>query len=166
MSSIENFFFGMIHYFLQTNTGVQYNHTDLAQNYVANFSLNLVGNISDDPYPDLEFDEHGTSCAGVAAAVSNDVCGVGVAPLANFSGIRLLGSQPSTDANEAEALSYMNQNNLIYSNSWGPIDDGLRLEGPGTLTEAAILQSVQNGRNGSGSIYVWAAGFVFPQFFV
>ena len=46
----------------------------------------------------------------------------------------------------------------IYSCSWGPNDDGARLEGPKTLTRTAIENGFKNGRNGKGSIYVWASG--------
>jgi kexin len=46
----------------------------------------------------------------------------------------------------------------IYSNSWGPIDDGRRLEGPGPLTESALENGVTSGRSGLGTIYVWAGG--------
>jgi subtilisin-like proprotein convertase family protein len=59
---------------------------------------------------------------------------------------------------EANALSYDYGQIHVYSSSWGPADDGLRLEGPGTLTRAAIADAVANGRGGLGSIYVWAGG--------
>ena len=52
----------------------------------------------------------------------------------------------------------MFDNSKIFSNSWGPTDDGQTLEGPGPLTLAALADGVQNGRNGLGSIYVWAVG--------
>ncbi len=40
----------------------------------------------------------------------------------------------------------------------GPTDDGLRKEGPGTLLLAAMTEAITNGRNGKGTIYVWAGG--------
>ncbi len=46
----------------------------------------------------------------------------------------------------------------IYTNSWGPFDDGSRLEAPGPLTIAAMESSVYSGRSGLGNIYTWAAG--------
>jgi subtilisin-like proprotein convertase family protein len=58
----------------------------------------------------------------------------------------------------AQALSHKTDINHIYSNSWGPEDDGLRKEGPGPLTDQAIRQAILNGRNKKGSLYVWAAG--------
>eukprot|EP01127_Copromyxa_protea_P010862 TRINITY_DN2692_c0_g1_i1.p1 TRINITY_DN2692_c0_g1~~TRINITY_DN2692_c0_g1_i1.p1 ORF type:complete len:447 (+),score=94.30 TRINITY_DN2692_c0_g1_i1:868-2208(+) len=55
----------------------------------------------------------------------------------------------------------MYDKNHIYSNSWGPIRPGSGNhlnEAPGPLAQAAIEQSVKKGRQGLGSIYVWAAG--------
>ena len=64
----------------------------------------------------------------------------------------------SSDAQEAEALSYQTQINDIFTNSWGPYDDGHRYEGPGPVLKAAIKQSIYQGRGGKGTIYVWASG--------
>ena len=49
--------------------------------------------------------------------------GVGAAPMVELAGVRLI-AEPSTDAEEAQALSFKMQSNHIYSNSWGPEDDG------------------------------------------
>jgi subtilisin family serine protease len=59
---------------------------------------------------------------------------------------------------EAAALSYKNNYIDIYSNSWGAEDDGAILEQPGELTAQALVKGTKDGRNGKGSIYVWAAG--------
>jgi len=82
---------------------------------------------------------------------------VGSAPRARLSGIRVI-SKSSTDSQEAGSLSYKYDCNDIYSNSWGPIDDGKRKEGPGRLATAAIANGVKLGRHGKGSIFVWAGG--------
>jgi subtilisin family serine protease len=71
--------------------------------------------------------------------------------------LRILSGLPS-DAQEAGSLGYKPQGIHIYSNSWGPSDDGSRKEGPGKLTLAAMEKGIKEGRNGKGSIYVWAAG--------
>jgi hypothetical protein len=83
------------------------------------------------------------------AARDNNVCGVGVAYRAGLSGVRLI-SKSSTDIQEAAALKYNYHINQIYSNSWGPVDDGRRKEGPGTLAYKAMEEAVQQGRNGLG----------------
>jgi len=136
--------------------GLQHTHPDLIGQYAAAYSWDFNDNDSD-PAP-TALDEHGTAVAGVAAASGNNSEGVsGVAPDATLAGLRLIAG-PSTDLMEADALSYMNQDIDIYSNSWGPIDGFQYLVGPGTLTEAALLDSVTNGRDGLGNIYVWAGG--------
>ena len=54
------------------------------------------------------------SCAGLIAAATNNVCGVGVAYGAQVSGIRLLGGLV-VDATEAKAFLYKAHLNDIYS---------------------------------------------------
>jgi len=63
------------------------------------------------------------------------------------------------DAGEASALSYKCEDiNDIYTCSWGPYDDGKRLEGPGHLASVAMDRCIKHGRKGKGAIYVWACG--------
>ena len=59
---------------------------------------------------------------------------------------------------QSASLSYNPQYIDISSSSWGPLDDGITMEGPGELTQRAFVNGVENGRGGLGSIYVWAAG--------
>lgn len=47
---------------------------------------------------------------------------------------------------------------MHFINSWGPPDDGQTIEGPRTLTQAALEQGVRSGRSGLGSIFVLASG--------
>ena len=137
--------------------GLQYTHPDLADNYIPEDSWDYFDD-NPDPYPQGAEDNHGTSVAGVAAARDDGVyCGAGVSYRAGLSGIRLI-SGPVTDAQEAQSLTHNYHNNHIYNNSWGPKDDGQRLEGPGTLTMLALQEGINKGRKGLGSIFVWAAG--------
>ena len=115
------------------------------------------------PPPKLLYESHGTSVAGVAAATGNNGIGVtGVAPEASLAGIKLITEQelPALDVDEieAKALSYKNQEIDIYNNSWGPTEDGRRLEGPGPKALAALKEGVIKGRGGLGNIFVWGAG--------
>lgn len=109
------------------------------------------------PIPRLKDDQHGTRCAGEIAAVPNDVCGVGVAYDSKIAGVRIL-SAPISDADEAAALNYAYQLNDIYSCSWGPPDDGRSMEAPDGLILKAMVNGVQKGRDGKGSVFVFAAG--------
>lgn len=129
---------------------------DLKENYFAEGSYDFNDNTLE-PKPRLSDDRHGTRCAGEVAAVRNDVCGVGVAWEAKVAGIRIL-SKLISDADEAVALNYAYERNHIYSCSWGPPDDGKSMDAPGILIKRAILNAVQNGRGGLGSIYVFASG--------
>merc|ERR1712227_648634 len=63
-----------------------------------------------------------------------------------------------TDAVETRSLSLNPQAVDIYSASWGPDDDCQTVDGPGPLTRRAIEEGAIKGRNGLGSIYVWASG--------
>lgn len=93
----------------------------------------------------------------MAGARDNGVCGVGTAFRAGLAGLRILASWPS-DALESGALGYKLQDNHVFSNSWGPTDDGNRKEGPGKLTLQALETGIREGRGGKGTIYIWAAG--------
>jgi len=143
--------------------GLQHTHPDISPNYQATHSYDFNGNDTD-PSPVVGncnigfYDCHGTAVAGVAAARDDGTtCGTGVAYRAGIAGLRLV-SLPTTDAQDATALSYHYDNIDIYSSSWGPIDDGANLTAPGSLTQAALADAVSNGRGGLGSIYVWAGG--------
>ncbi|KAI5479597.1 kexin [Pseudohyphozyma bogoriensis] len=136
--------------------GLDMHSDDLAANFHAEGSWDYNDNTAL-PEPRLSDDQHGTRCAGEIAAVKNDVCGVGVAHKAGIAGIRILSASIS-DADEASALNYGYQTNAIYSCSWGPPDDGKSMEAPGRLIQQAMLNGVQKGRQGKGSIFVFASG--------
>lgn len=129
---------------------------DLKPNYYANGSWDF-NDPGPDPKPRLSDDKHGTRCAGEIAAARNDVCGVGMAYDSKIAGIRIL-SKPISDEDEAASINYHYQENQIYSCSWGPPDDGRTMEGPSILIQKAMVNGVQNGRGGLGSVFVFAAG--------
>lgn len=136
--------------------GLDMDSNDLKPNYFAKGSWDFNEN-SPAPKPLLYDDKHGTRCSGEVAAAKNDVCGVGVAYDSKVSGIRIL-SKPIDDVDEAAAINYAYQKNDIYSCSWGPPDDGATMDAPGILIKRAMVNGVQQGRGGKGSIFVFAAG--------
>ncbi|KNC74951.1 hypothetical protein SARC_12514, partial [Sphaeroforma arctica JP610] len=85
------------------------------------------------------------------------VCGTGIAPKAKVAGIRLIDGD-ITDTEEAKALSHALNLVDIYSSSWGPMDDGQTVEGPGKRTLAALQRGVRDGRDGLGAVYLFASG--------
>lgn len=141
---------------VMVDDGIDMYSDDLKDNYFAEGSYDFNDN-TDEPRPRLSDDHHGTRCAGEIAAVRNGVCGVGAAYDAKIGGLRIL-SKVITDEDEAVAMNYMYQKNQIYSCSWGPPDDGRSMDAPGILIKKAMLNAVQKGRQGKGTIYVFAAG--------
>lgn len=143
--------------------GVEAEHPDIQAKYRTDLSYDV--NTRMEKVILESMDTHGTPAAGLAAASTNSVCGVGISYNADIAGIRLL-SRPTTDADEARAISYGAKAVDIYSSSWGPPDDGRRLEGPGPLSQMVLEAMVAGhsqhphiiGRNGKGAIYVWAVG--------
>ena len=134
--------------------GIEKSHADLSTNYIAASSYDYVGG-DHDPTPPSN-NNHGTACAGVAAGYGHNGVGItGAAPNANISGQRLLGA--STATNEAAALIHTMNAVDIYSNSWGPYDDGTLQPAPPEVL-AALEKGTTSGRNGRGVIYAWAAG--------
>lgn len=72
-------------------------------------------------------------------------------------GVRMLDG-PITDIVEAQSLSLRPQHIHIYSASWGPLDDGRHVDGPGVLALKAFHNGITKGRGGLGSIFIWASG--------
>uniref|UniRef100_V5EQD1 P/Homo B domain-containing protein n=1 Tax=Kalmanozyma brasiliensis (strain GHG001) TaxID=1365824 RepID=V5EQD1_KALBG len=136
--------------------GLDMHSPDLKDNFYAPGSYDFNSH-TDLPEPRETDDQHGTRCAGEIAAVKNDVCGVGVAYKAKVSGVRIL-SGPISDVDEAAALNFGYQENDIYSCSWGPPDDGKSMDAPKGLIAKAMLNGIQNGRDGKGSVFVFAGG--------
>ncbi|KAL4401791.1 pheromone processing endoprotease [Malassezia pachydermatis] len=136
--------------------GIESTHPDLADAFNAEASYDFNDHTKL-PEPRLVEDMHGTRCAGEIAAAKNEYCGVGVAPGAKVAGVRIL-SAPISDADEAAALNYGYQDSSIYSCSWGPSDNGQSMDAPNGLVAKAMLNGIYNGRNGRGSLFVFAGG--------
>uniref|UniRef100_A0A8C0WH89 P/Homo B domain-containing protein n=1 Tax=Castor canadensis TaxID=51338 RepID=A0A8C0WH89_CASCN len=140
--------------------GIERNHPDLAPNYDSYASYDVNGN-DYDPSPRYDAsneNKHGTRCAGeVAASANNSYCIVGIAYNAKIGGIRMLDGDV-TDVVEAKSLGIKPNYIDIYSASWGPDDDGKTVDGPGRLAKQAFEYGIKKGRQGLGSIFVWASG--------
>ncbi|KAL4717279.1 hypothetical protein ACJJTC_017166 [Scirpophaga incertulas] len=140
--------------------GLETDHPDLTANYdpMASYDVNSHDSDPHPRYDMIDSNRHGTRCAGeVAATANNSLCAVGVAFGARVGGVRMLDGDV-TDAVEARSLSLNPQHVDIYSASWGPDDDGKTVDGPGELATRAFIEGVTKGRNGKGSIFVWASG--------
>lgn len=91
------------------------------------------------------------------AARRNHVCGVGIAYDSKAAGVRILGGRITT-SDEASALNYGYDKVGIYSCSWGPRDNGQTMSAPNYLVRKAFSEGINNGREGKGSIFVFASG--------
>ncbi|KAF7295502.1 PHOMO B domain-containing protein [Mycena indigotica] len=136
--------------------GLDYTSVDLKANFVAEFSHDYNDH-EDLPTPKLGDDTHGTRCAGQVGAGKNTACGIGIAYDSKVAGVRIL-SGPISDADEAAALNFGYHNVSLYSCSWGPPDNGMVMDGPGYLINKAVLNGINKGRGGKGSVFVFAAG--------
>nr|XP_033785085.1 neuroendocrine convertase 1 [Geotrypetes seraphini] len=140
--------------------GLEWNHTDIIANYDPKASYDFNEN-DDDPFPRYDptnENKHGTRCVGeIAMLANNKKCGVGIAYNAKVGGIRMLDGIV-TDAIEASSIGFRPDHIDIYSASWGPNDDGKTVEGPGRLAQKAFEYGIKQGREGKGSIFVWASG--------
>jgi subtilisin family serine protease len=115
----------------------------------------------DDPSfaPDSAGNEHGTACAGlVGAATDNGVGIAGVCPNCRLRCVRMLGAdgdeaQPTSVA--IEAFHFAKEvGAAVSSNSWGYVD---AIPVP-PLLALAIEDLVANGRDGLGTVVVFASG--------
>uniref|UniRef100_A0A1I8HTQ9 P/Homo B domain-containing protein n=1 Tax=Macrostomum lignano TaxID=282301 RepID=A0A1I8HTQ9_9PLAT len=135
--------------------GIDMEHPDLRENYDSRASFDVNGNDPDPTYRPTAKDEnkHGTRCAGqIAAQANNSICIPGVAFRSRIGAIRMLDGE-ITDT--VETLSVGHQPQHIHL---GTSDDGATLEGPGRLTQKAFSLGVARGRQGLGSVFVWASG--------
>ena len=136
--------------------GLDWSHPDLDDYYESTLDYDYCQD-DGDPSP-ASNKAHGTASAGVAAGVGDNNLGVsGSAPMAGLAGLKLIACS-TTDIRESSALGHERQDIDIYSNSWGPSDDGETLQGPGPLMMAAMENDALLGRGGLGNIITWAAG--------
>ena len=121
------------------------------------------------PTPNYDSDGHGTSCAGIAAANTNNDLGVAgvcqdckVIPLRVFNYEDLLGEiQPWSETEFfLNAMGWQNTNDIdVSSNSWAVPDILLGLyPGSDTLVNAVIDEVVANGRGGLGTPMLFSSG--------
>jgi cysteine-rich repeat protein len=141
------------------DSGVETGHPDLN---VTN-GYDFLDNDSD-PNPDIANDDHhgvphGTAVAGIAAAKTNNALGVaGVCQNCTIIPIRLIGGYISS-YDIMNALKYaVDQGAWVVNNSWGTKNTSCQNISANSFQTSAIEYGKTNGRNGKGTIMVWAAG--------
>ncbi len=132
------------------DVGVDTTHPDLKDNLDLSLSYRYSDG-SNDPSPIRDHLAHGTAIAGIIAAKGwNGIGTRGVAPDAKIVGLNVM-SDP-TEANLIDALSRPGM--AISSNSWGFSNN--ELHEFQTVVDA-MKMGCQTGREGKGTIYVFAA---------
>jgi subtilisin family serine protease len=148
------------------DTGVDYKHSDLADNMFKNTREIPANKIDDDKngYVDdvygydfanndgdpMDGNGHGTHCAGTIGAVGNNMIGVaGVNWQVSIMAVKFLGDDGSGNtANAIKAIDYAVQNGAkVLSNSWGAL-----------LAYSRALQMAIERAMKAGAIFVAAAG--------
>lgn len=138
--------------------GVERGHEDLSANFDSNPDELRNYSYPREGAPFFFDDDHGTAVAGIIAAERNNVGSVGVAfesQITSFSYFNI----NEFDASPLERQSAFD----ISSNSWGldnPFQSNFDLSLYSRAGEA-IATAIREGRNGRGTVFVWAAGNEF-----
>ena len=129
--------------------GFEQNHPDLMANNIGTGFDSESGTS-----PALVLGNHGTACAGIVGAVSDNNLGVaGVAPDIGLMSIsNSLAGTPNSRQKRADGINWAVANGAdVISNSWG---SGVQY----TVIDDAISDAIANGRGGLGTVICFSAG--------
>lgn len=137
--------------------GVELAHEDLDSKIVADYSA--IGSDTNGGNPNNTWDAHGTNCAGIAAAESNNSQGVaGVCQDCSLMAVQIAyslyegGPWIALNSWIADGMTWAVDHGAdVLSNSWG---GGV----PSSLINNAITYAVTTGRGGLGSAVLFASG--------
>lgn len=137
--------------------GCELDHPDLAANMLPGTD---VLSRDDDPTPSGTTPgfNHGTSCAGIVAAATDNNLGVaGACPECTLRCVRLLGGRgtPVPVSADVAAMNFARDTNAaVVSNSWGFVE-AQPVPGPFAMSMEYLYD---HGRNEAGTLVVFAAG--------
>ncbi len=141
------------------DSGLEIAHADLSANVVSGQSWDFA-NLDNDPTNAATDGDHGTSVAGLIAALDNSIGGRGVAPSASLKGFNFLASNQLTsehiDALGGSSADPHSADVHIFNLSYGSenTDDAAI----SSTFEAHLVSMVNTLRSGKGAIFVKAAG--------
>jgi subtilisin family serine protease len=113
---------------------------------------------NDDPSA-LPDHRHGTACAGIATALANNGRGIcGVAPACRLLPVRTP-DEWGDEVGYADAVVWAADHGAdVISCSWGPPDGYWTEDALPLAMDAALERAATRGRDGRGTVVVWAAG--------
>jgi len=139
------------------DNGCDLTHLDLAAKFDPGHDV-LTDDEDPSFVPGAQGNEHGTACAGLIGAITDNGRDVaGACPECRVSCTRMLGaaSEPVPLDADVRAFEHALQDDVdIVSNSWGFVE---AIPVPRVLAEA-IVNVQQNGRGGRGAVVVFASG--------
>lgn len=127
--------------------GIALNHPDLN---IHSSSYDTESGTS----PSVIRGSHGTACAGIIGAKTNN--GIGIAGIASASPLMSISNNlrlsPDIAQKLADGFGFAWRNGAsVISNSWGRLS-------PSSILEDAIKEALRKGRNGKGCVVVFSAG--------
>jgi len=139
------------------DNGCDTTHPDLVDKL--DEGLDVVDGDTDPSFePQRNGNNHGTACASLVAASTNNSVGIaGACPDCRLRCVRLLSDNPQGTPLSADVAAFtfaLNTNAAVVSNSWGFVD---AIPVPAALAEA-IEEVVDVGRDGLGALVLFAAG--------
>lgn len=141
------------------DTGIDLIHNDLQAN-ISNISYDCETQTSPSVLASPFSYNHGTHVGGIIGAVKdNNLQGVGVAPQSELISIsHSFTNFPTLSGHLAIGMSWAYQNGAdVINNSWGD-NDTLGYNFGSALLENAITNAITSGRNGKGTVVVFATG--------
>ena len=142
------------------DTGIELAHVDL-QSALAGAPHFNFSTLTSDGRPNRRESAgaHGTSAAGLIAATANNRTGMsGVAPAAQTAAWVIYDSNGRSVTTEriGDMFRYASNSVAVQNHSWGPT--GSRQRGPDALEDAGLESAWTQGRDGLGTVMVFAAG--------
>ncbi|MBW2524183.1 MAG: S8 family serine peptidase [Deltaproteobacteria bacterium] len=137
------------------DTGCDLDHPDLVSKLDP--GLDVIDDDDDPSYvPGQEGASHGTQCAGITAAETDNEEGIaGGCPECRLRCVRLLSSLPHPESDTVDAFEFALQvDAAVVSNSWGYVSP---IPAPLAIAES-INNLFANGRGGMGAMVLFAAG--------
>lgn len=128
--------------------GIKMDHPDLINNI-----FGTGYDAEENTTPSFLRDFHGTPCAGIVGAQQNNTIGIsGVTPNSKLISISINLNWGNTPQQLANGFNWSWQNGAdIISNSWGGYT-------PSSIIDDAIINTLSQGRNGKGTVVVFASG--------